>query len=151
MTVRWGRERLRPRTEAASVISIALRTLISRAIFRCGFVKIDGTPIDNERGQQLKLAERQVPPLVGRKATGGAFEEGRVCRKEDRMSKKYSSVPMAAIHETMKALRDVGAVGKRTMRHFDEACLTPIWPLNPKAIGAICEKDASAAPFSPTT
>ena len=33
---------------------------------------------------------------------------------------------MAAIHETMKALRDVGAVGKRTMRHFDEAYLTPV-------------------------
>jgi DNA-binding transcriptional regulator YiaG len=50
------------------------------------------------------------------------------------VSKKYRSDAMAAIHETMEALRDVGAVGNQTMRHFDDACLSPIWPLKPNRL-----------------
>ena len=42
------------------------------------------------------------------------------------MSKKYRSDALAAIHETMEALHDVGAIDKQTMRRFDDACLTPI-------------------------
>lgn len=42
------------------------------------------------------------------------------------MSKKYRTDAMAAIHETMAALHDAGAIDKRTMRGFDEACLPPI-------------------------
>ena len=57
------------------------------------------------------------------------------------MSKKYRSDAMAAIHETMQALRDVGAIDKRTMRRFDGACLTPIRPLKPKEIKAIRERE----------
>ena len=56
-------------------------------------------------------------------------------------SKKYRSDAMAAIHETMAALHDVGAVDKQTMRRFDSACLTPIRPLKPKQIKAIREKE----------
>jgi len=44
------------------------------------------------------------------------------------MSKKYRSDAMAAIHETMQALREVGAIDKQTMRRFDDACLKPIHP-----------------------
>ena len=57
------------------------------------------------------------------------------------MSKKYRSDAMAAIHETMQALRDVGAIDKKTMRRFDVACLTPIRPLKPKQIKAIRERE----------
>jgi len=57
------------------------------------------------------------------------------------MSKKYKSDAMAAIHETMEALHQVGAIDKQTMRRFDEACLTPIRPLKPKEIKAIREKE----------
>ncbi len=32
------------------------------------------------------------------------------------MSKRYRRDAMAAIHETMEALREIGAVGKQTMR-----------------------------------
>ena len=53
------------------------------------------------------------------------------------MSRKYRSKAMAAIHETMEALHKVGAVDKQTMRHFDEACLTPVQPLSPKQIRAL--------------
>jgi putative transcriptional regulator len=48
---------------------------------------------------------------------------------------------MAAVHETMEALHDVGAIGKQTMRGFDEACLSPIRPLKPKEIKAIRERE----------
>jgi putative transcriptional regulator len=56
-------------------------------------------------------------------------------------SKKYRSDAMAALHETMQDLRDGGIIDKRTMRRFDEACLTPIRPLKPKEIRAIREKE----------
>jgi putative transcriptional regulator len=57
------------------------------------------------------------------------------------MGKRNRSDAMAAIHETMEALHDVGAVDKQTMRHFDDACLTPIRPLKPEEIKAIREKE----------
>ena len=57
------------------------------------------------------------------------------------MSKKYKSDAMAAIHETMEALYDAGAIGKQTMHHFDETCLTPILPFQPEEIKAIREKE----------
>jgi|ERR1017187_6331644 putative transcriptional regulator len=53
------------------------------------------------------------------------------------MPKKYRSEPLAAIHETMEALHQVGAISKQTMRRFDDACLTPIRPLKPREIRAI--------------
>jgi len=39
------------------------------------------------------------------------------------MTKKYRSDAFAAIHETMDALKEIGAIDKKTMREFDEACL----------------------------
>ena len=48
---------------------------------------------------------------------------------------------MAAIHETLEALHDVGAVDKQTMRRFDDACLTPIRPSKPREIKAIRERE----------
>jgi putative transcriptional regulator len=57
------------------------------------------------------------------------------------MSKKYRSDAMAAIHETMEALHDAGAIDKRTMRRFDHACLTPIRPLEPTQIKALRERE----------
>ena len=57
------------------------------------------------------------------------------------MSKQYRSEVLAAIHETMQALHEVGAVDKRTMRRFDEACLTPVRPLKPEEVKAIRERE----------
>src|ERR1035438_10410865 len=57
------------------------------------------------------------------------------------MSKKFRSDAMAAIHETMEALHTVGAIDKRTMRRFDDACLTPVQPLSPKEIKALRERE----------
>jgi putative transcriptional regulator len=57
------------------------------------------------------------------------------------MSKKYRNDAMAAIHETMEALYNVGAIDKQTMRRFDDACLTPIHPLTPNEIKALRERE----------
>ncbi len=58
-----------------------------------------------------------------------------------RKSKKYRSDAMAAIHEMMTDLHGGGVIDKRTMRRFDEACLTPIRPLKPREIKAIRERE----------
>ncbi len=57
------------------------------------------------------------------------------------MTRKYRSDAMASVHETMKALRKVGAIDKQTMRRFDKACLTPVQPLTPKQIKALREPE----------
>lgn len=57
------------------------------------------------------------------------------------MTKKYRSNAMAAIHETMEALHDVGAINKQTMREFDERCLTPVPQLTPAEIRNIRERE----------
>lgn len=56
------------------------------------------------------------------------------------MTKKYRSDAMAAIHETMESLHEVGAINKQTMRQFDEDCLTPVHPLTPEEIRVIRER-----------
>lgn len=62
------------------------------------------------------------------------------------MNKKYRSEAFAAIHETMEALRDVGAIDKQTMRAFDETCLTPVHALAPEDIRAIREREHLSQP-----
>lgn len=56
-------------------------------------------------------------------------------------NRKYRSPALASVHETMEALHTIGAVGKQTMRRFDDACLTPIRPLAPDQIKAIRERE----------
>jgi putative transcriptional regulator len=53
------------------------------------------------------------------------------------MANKYRSDAFAAIHETMEALHEMGAIDKRTMREFDEACLSPVLVLAPEEIRQI--------------
>ena len=42
------------------------------------------------------------------------------------MPKQYKSSALAAAHETAQGLADAGVMAKRTMRAFDEMCLTPV-------------------------
>ena len=62
------------------------------------------------------------------------------------MAKKYRSDAFAAIHETMEALHDIGAVDKQTMREFDDACLTPVPVLAPDEIKAIRVREHISQP-----
>ncbi|QNB09175.1 helix-turn-helix domain-containing protein [Herbaspirillum frisingense] len=63
------------------------------------------------------------------------------------MTKKYRSQAYAAIHETMEALHDIGAIDKQTMRAFDESCLTPIQAMPPERIRALRERECLSQPI----
>ncbi len=47
------------------------------------------------------------------------------------MEKQYKSKALAAVHETALGLAEAGLMPKRTMREFDEMCLTPIKEMAP--------------------
>lgn len=53
------------------------------------------------------------------------------------MTKSYRSPMLAAVHSTMRDMYEIGLADDKTMRHFDEECLTPLKPLSPKQIRAI--------------
>lgn len=61
-------------------------------------------------------------------------------------SKKYRSDALAAIHEMAEGLREVGAINKRTMREFDEACLVPEPDYTGQQIKAIRERENVSQP-----
>lgn len=63
------------------------------------------------------------------------------------MAKTYRSEAYAAIHETMEALHDVGAIDKQTMREFDKTCLTPALPMPPERIRALREREHLSQPI----
>jgi len=50
---------------------------------------------------------------------------------------QFHSEALGAIHESMEALLEIGAISKTTMREFDEACLKPAKPLTPEDIRAL--------------
>ena len=54
------------------------------------------------------------------------------------------SQSMASIHETAEGLQAAGVMDKRTMREFDELCLTPVRPLMPKEIGALLLRERAS-------
>ncbi|UXT00625.1 helix-turn-helix domain-containing protein [Agrobacterium tumefaciens] len=62
------------------------------------------------------------------------------------MANNYKSEAMAAIHETMEGLFEIGAVDKQTMRQFDDACLTAIQPMAPEEIRAIRKREHLSQP-----
>jgi len=65
------------------------------------------------------------------------------------MKKQYRSRLMASAHETAEGLHEAGVMDKRTMRKFDELCLTPVKPLQPEEIRALRQRErASQAVFA---
>jgi putative transcriptional regulator len=62
------------------------------------------------------------------------------------MAKEYGSKIFAAVHETMEALHDIGAIDKQTMREFDQACLVPVKGLAPDEIKAIRAQEHISQP-----
>jgi putative transcriptional regulator len=53
------------------------------------------------------------------------------------MRKTYRSEALAAIHETASDLHDAGVMDKRTLRGFDELCLTSVRPMSAADIRAL--------------
>ena len=65
------------------------------------------------------------------------------------MAKQYKSEALAAAHEAAAGLADAGLMSKRTMRAFDELCLTPVEEMSPADIRALrLRENASQAVFA---
>jgi len=56
-------------------------------------------------------------------------------------TRTYKSDAMAAIHETVSDYYAAGVIDKKTMRRFDESCLTPIYEFTPEEIRALRERE----------
>jgi putative transcriptional regulator len=61
-------------------------------------------------------------------------------------TRKYKSEAMEAIHSSAQALFDVGAIDKKTMKHFDESCITSISEIEPMKIKELREKNHVSQP-----
>ena len=65
------------------------------------------------------------------------------------MAKQYKSDALAAAHETALGLAEAGVMAKRTMRAFDDVCLTPVEAMTPEEIQEIrMRENASQAVFA---
>ena len=65
------------------------------------------------------------------------------------MTKQYKSEALAAAHETAMDMVEAGVMSKRTMKVFDEMCLTPVEDMAPKDIRALrLRENASQAVFA---
>ena len=65
------------------------------------------------------------------------------------MIKQYRSEALAAAHEAALGLAEAGVMSKRTMRKFDEMCLTPVEEMTPEAIRELRLRErASRAVFA---
>jgi len=56
------------------------------------------------------------------------------------MARQYRSNVKASIHETAEGLYGAALLDKKTMRAFDEGCLTPVRPLSGPEIRALRER-----------
>ena len=65
------------------------------------------------------------------------------------MAKRYGSEVLASVHETALGMTEAGVMEKRTMKAFDEMCLTPVEDLVPERIREIrLRENASQAVFA---
>ena len=65
------------------------------------------------------------------------------------MTKQYKSEALAAAHEAALGLAEAGLMSKRTMRKFDEMCLTPVEEMTPEDIRELrLREHASQAVFA---
>ncbi|MCY4213228.1 MAG: helix-turn-helix domain-containing protein [Gammaproteobacteria bacterium] len=65
------------------------------------------------------------------------------------MAKQYKSQALAAAHEAALGLAEAGLMPKRTMRAFEEICLTPVEEMAPEDIRALrLRENASQAVFA---
>jgi putative transcriptional regulator len=62
------------------------------------------------------------------------------------MAKPYRSDALAAVHEMMDVFHQSGAIDKRTMREFDDACLTAVGSFSPEEIKALREREHLSQP-----
>ena len=119
--------------------TIILYRQAHRAFFVYGFAKSQQSNISDEEKVAFKRAAQHILELSEQHLVE-LIHKGHFWRWKT-MAKKYRSEAMAAIHETMEALHEVGAVDKQTMRDFDESCLTTVEMISPDAIRALRERE----------
>ncbi len=65
------------------------------------------------------------------------------------MTGQHESEVLASVHEAALGLAEAGVMSKRTMRKFDEMCLTPVKEMTPEDIRALrLRENASQAVFA---
>ena len=65
------------------------------------------------------------------------------------MPRQYGSDVLASVHETALGMREAGVMSKRTMKAFDEMCLTPVEDMAPERIREIrLRENVSQAVFA---
>ncbi|MCY4168792.1 MAG: DNA-binding transcriptional regulator [Rhodobacter sp.] len=65
------------------------------------------------------------------------------------MTRQYGSELLASVHETALGMTDAVVMTKRTMRAFDEMCLTPVEEMAAEEIRALrLRENASQAVFA---
>ena len=65
------------------------------------------------------------------------------------MARQYGSDVLASVHETALGMADAGVMSKRTLKDFDEMCLTPVEEMAPGDIRALrLRENASQAVFA---
>ena len=65
------------------------------------------------------------------------------------MARGYKSEVLAAVHETALGMSEAGVMDKRTMKAFDEMCLTPVEAMPPVEIRALrLRENVSQAVFA---
>ena len=57
------------------------------------------------------------------------------------MVKVYKSKIAAVVHEAMQDAYEAGAIDKKTMREFDESCLTEVEPMTADEVRALRERE----------
>lgn len=62
------------------------------------------------------------------------------------MGLTYKSNAMAAVHESMQGLLEAGAIGKKTMRKFDEMCLMPVREFSAEDIRRLRAREGLSQP-----
>jgi putative transcriptional regulator len=55
--------------------------------------------------------------------------------------KRYKSKILASVHGAMQDAFDAGVIDKKTMRHFDESCLTETEPMTPRQLIALRKRE----------
>jgi putative transcriptional regulator len=58
----------------------------------------------------------------------------------------YKDGLAAAIHEDARALYEIGAIDKKTMREFDKSCLAPVKTFTGEQIKALRERECVSQP-----
>ena len=57
------------------------------------------------------------------------------------MARTYKSKILEAVHDMMEGAFDAGVIDQKTMREFDEGCLTKVEPLSPAEIAALRKRE----------